>query len=113
MPVVPMTAPNEQFRTERRHPVPFTDSLIVELERLIPEHVPPGRVIHDPFGGEGKRLGALCDRLGLTFTGSDLEPWLDGDERTPMTSDLARALTETRSLLERVDPSVPDILENR
>lgn len=64
-----------------KHPVPFTDSIIEELANIIPAVVPTGHIIHDPFGGEGKRLGALCDRLGYVFTGVDLEPWLDGDSR--------------------------------
>jgi hypothetical protein len=29
--------------------------------------------VHDPFAGQGDRLGALCDRLGLTFTGTEIE----------------------------------------
>lgn len=67
--------------TADRHPAPFTDSIIERLETLLPEYVPAGHGIHDPFGGEGRRLGALCDRLGLTFTATDMEPWLDGDPR--------------------------------
>jgi hypothetical protein len=71
----------QQDRTESRHPAPFTDSIIDALAELIPEHVPTRWIIHDPFGGEGVRLGALCDRIGYEFTGTDLEPWLGGDSR--------------------------------
>lgn len=67
--------------TTGKHPAPFTDSIIEALADIIPERIPPWRIIHDPFAGEGKRLGALCDRLGYVFTGTDLEPWLDADPR--------------------------------
>jgi hypothetical protein len=67
--------------TDGKHPAPFTESIIDRLEVLIPKHIPPDRVIHDPFGGEGVRLGKLCDKLGYTFSGTDLENWRGGDER--------------------------------
>lgn len=67
--------------TANKHPAPFSEPIIEALADLIPEHVPPGWIVHDPFAGEGKRLGALCDRLGYKFSGSDLEPWLDADPR--------------------------------
>lgn len=70
--------------TENKHPAPYTDSLIETFAELLPTIVPPGHVIHDPFGGEGVRLGALCDRLGLLFSGTDLEPWKDGDPRVAL-----------------------------
>lgn len=68
-------------RTIDKHPAPFTDSIIEALATIIPSYVPPAHWIHDPFGGEGRRLGALCDRLGYEFTGTDLEAWLGGDPR--------------------------------
>lgn len=71
----------QQERTASRHPAPYTDAIIDALAELIPENVPPSWVIHDPFGGEGVRLGALCDRIGYEFSGTDLEPWLGGDPR--------------------------------
>ena len=64
-----------------KHPATFTDSIIEALEDLIPMMVDPWIIIHDPFAGEGKKLGALCDRLGYVFTGTDLESWLDADPR--------------------------------
>lgn len=63
------------------HPAPFTDTIIRELFDLICRYVPDGYGIHDPFGGEGTRLGALCDRLGYRFTATDLEVWKDHDPR--------------------------------
>lgn len=67
--------------TADKHPAPFTESIIERLEDLIPRYVPDDRIIHDPFGGEGVRLGRLCDNLGYTFSGTDLENWLGGDPR--------------------------------
>lgn len=67
--------------TDGKHPAPFTDSIIERLADLIPANIPVGYVIHDPFAGEGIRLGALCDRIGYPFTGTDLEAWLDADPR--------------------------------
>jgi hypothetical protein len=29
--------------------------------------------VHDPFAGTGRRLGKLCDALGLRFTGTEIE----------------------------------------
>lgn len=71
-------------RTTNKHPAPFTDSLIQALADLIPSVVPRSFGIHDPFGGEGRRLATLCDHLGYTFTGTDLEPWKDGDRRVAL-----------------------------
>jgi hypothetical protein len=67
--------------TDNKHPAPFTESIIEALSEWIPVWVPEGNGIHDPFAGDGRRLGALCDRLGFTFTGTDLEDWRDSDER--------------------------------
>lgn len=67
--------------TAGKHPAPFTESIIERLGVIIPKVVPDGRTIHDPFGGEGVRLGALCDRIGYEFSGTDLEMWQDGDPR--------------------------------
>lgn len=65
----------------RKHFCPYHPAIIEALAELIPAHVPIGHTIHDPFAGEGVRLGALCDRLGYTFTGTDLIPWLARDIR--------------------------------
>lgn len=47
---------------------------------------------HDPFAGTGERLGSLCDEMGVTFSGTELEGvfirdprvW-PGDSRDPWT----------------------------
>lgn len=64
-----------------KHPAPYTDSIIDALADIIPSNVPPGHWIHDPFAGDGTRLRALCDRLGYTFTGTDIEAWPGSDDR--------------------------------
>jgi hypothetical protein len=40
-----------------------------------------GLPVHDPFAGTGVRLGALCDRLRLDFTGTELVGAFIVDER--------------------------------
>jgi len=52
------------------HPARFSREIIAELGELIP----PSQHVHDPFGGTGERLGVLCDHLGVTFTGTEIEP---------------------------------------
>jgi hypothetical protein len=37
--------------------------------------------VHDPFAGTGERLGQLCDTLGLSFTGTEIEPEFIVDPR--------------------------------
>lgn len=70
--------------TVGRHPAQFSDTIIEELSVLIPAFIPFDEIIHDPFAGEGTRLGALCDRLGRTFSGTDLEHWVGRDERVTL-----------------------------
>lgn len=37
--------------------------------------------VHDCYGGDGTRLGALCDQLDVVFTAGDLEDWPGRDRR--------------------------------
>lgn len=67
--------------TVGKNPAPFSDSVIEALRVLIPKYVSQSYEIHDPFAGEGMKLGALCDRLGYRFTGIDLECWDESDPR--------------------------------
>jgi hypothetical protein len=61
------------------HPAEFSPEVLAVIEplvvRLAPAHV------HDPFAGRGVRLAALCDRLGVTFTGTDIEHYTGADAR--------------------------------
>lgn len=69
--------------TKAKHPVPYSEPIIEALGPLLIEHAPLTRIVgvHDPYAGEGVRLGALADRLGYTFTGTDLEEWEGHDAR--------------------------------
>lgn len=87
------------------HPAQFTESIIDELEVLIPKFVPAGRIIHDPFAGAGVRLGALCDRLGYEFTGTDLEAWREGDSRVAVGNSRYAASYPTRPHAEVTSPT--------
>lgn len=67
--------------TADTHPAPFSVEIITALRKLLPSWVPTSVPIHDPFAGEGVRLGLLCDQLGYTFSGTDLEAWEGADRR--------------------------------
>jgi hypothetical protein len=64
------------------HPAQFSPEIVALLATLIY----PGERVHDPFAGLGLRLGALCDQIGATFTGCDIEPW-DGRDPRVQTAD--------------------------
>jgi hypothetical protein len=59
------------------HPAEYSPAVLEVIRTLLR----PGERVHDPFAGRGIRLGALCDELGCTFSGTDIEPWEDRDER--------------------------------
>jgi hypothetical protein len=63
--------------SDRIHPVRYSPEVIAVLRKLIYA----GEHIHDPFAGDGTRLAALCDELGATFTGTDIERWQGRDSR--------------------------------
>lgn len=75
------------------HPARFTPAI---LDAVRPYLELLGLPVHDPFAGEGRRLGALCDELGLVFTGCDIEPWSDRDERV-LVGDSRRSWTYPES----------------
>ena len=62
------------------HPAQFSPEVIEVLRDLIR----PGEHIHDPFAGTGLRLGALCDELGATYSGGDIEDWPGHDPRVAL-----------------------------
>ena len=74
------------------HPAEFSPEVIDVLAELIR----PGEHVHDPYGGRGLRLGALCDRLGATFTATDIEDWPGADSRV-----VAGQLRRCRSPIRR------------
>lgn len=59
------------------HPARFS-KIIVEMMQIM---VLPGIHLHDPFAGTGERLGALADKLGCTFSGTEIEASLIIDRR--------------------------------
>jgi hypothetical protein len=65
----PITAP---------HPCPYTDEILAAIAPILRAWRLP---VHDPFAGEGRRLGHLCDWFGLDFTGTELEPEFIVDRR--------------------------------
>lgn len=62
------------------HPAQFSPEVIVVLANL----VAPGEHVHDPFAGTGLRLGALCDKIGATYSGGDIEDWPGHDRRVAL-----------------------------
>jgi hypothetical protein len=56
-----------------RHPCQYSPEVLAVLAELIE----PGDHVHDPFAGPGIRLGPLCDQIGATFSGCEIEspPW--------------------------------------
>lgn len=67
--------------TAGAHPAPYSVEIINALRNILPTVLPRATIVHDPFAGDGKRLGALCDELGLPFSGCDIEDWPGRDER--------------------------------
>src|SRR5262245_3375442 len=61
------------------HPSEFSPE-VLDVVRPILEQYAPARV-HDPYAGRGSRLAKLCDALGITFTGSDIESYEGADAR--------------------------------
>ncbi len=64
------------------HGAQYSTEIIAALAALDP---PLEGRIHDPFAGTGQRLGQLCDRLGLTFTGTEIEQSFIVDSRASRT----------------------------
>jgi hypothetical protein len=60
------------------HPARWTPAVLDAMEPVIADLRLP---VHDPFAGTGERLGQLCDTLGLSFTGTEIEPEFAVDQR--------------------------------
>lgn len=60
------------------HPCRWTPAILDAITPVIAEL---GLPVHDPFAGTGERLSALCDELGVRFTGTELEPEFAVDPR--------------------------------
>jgi hypothetical protein len=70
--------PAELDRPGTTHPCRWTPAILAALEPAVAEL---GLAVHDPFAGTGVRLGQLCDRLGLAFTGTEIEAPFTVDPR--------------------------------
>jgi hypothetical protein len=63
------------------HPARFSPEDIDALEPILKEI---GLPVFDCFGGTGERLGQLCDRISLEFSGVELEPeWITDSRIRP------------------------------
>ena len=69
-----------------KHPAPYSPEVLAALRSTLCAENGQLRLgdalhVHDPFAGEGVRLGALCDEIGVAFTGSEIEPEFIIDQR--------------------------------
>ena len=65
-----------------KHPAEFSPEVIEAIRTILINY---GVLdVHDPFAGRGVRLGALCDQLGIHFTGTDIERYADPDPRVSL-----------------------------
>jgi hypothetical protein len=60
------------------HPAKWSPEILAVIAPVIRARRLP---VHDPFAGTGDRLGQLCAQLGLTFTGTEIEPEFARDSR--------------------------------
>lgn len=51
------------------HPAQYSPEVLAAIRDLLDTDV----LVHDPFAGAGERLGALCDELGIEFSGTEIE----------------------------------------
>lgn len=60
------------------HPAQWSPQILDAIRPVLQRfHLP----VHDPFAGTGVRLGALCDDIGLTFTGTEMVGAFIADDR--------------------------------
>jgi hypothetical protein len=79
------------------HPTPWSPQILEHIGPILREW---GLPVHDPFAGEGQRLGVLCDLLGLPFSGTELqEPFIIDPRVKPGDSTLAETYPEGRYAL--------------
>lgn len=70
-----------------KHPCQFSKEVLDVIEPMIR----PGEHVHDPFAGPGFRLAALCDKVGATFSGGELEDWPEGHDPRVVIGDAGNA----------------------
>jgi len=69
------------------HPCQWSPEVLEVLKGKLMRFRKPLHV-HDPFAGTGVRLGKLCDEIGATFSGADIEDWEGRDERVKVITSL-------------------------
>jgi hypothetical protein len=62
-----------------KHPARFSKAVLTAIRPHLLNLTPTQ--VHDPFAGPGNRLAALCDDLGIPFSGCDIEDWPGKDHR--------------------------------
>lgn len=63
---------------DSHHPSRFSPRVLEVIQPYLRDLNLP---VHDPFAGTGVRLGALCNELGLSFSGAEIEPEFIQDGR--------------------------------
>lgn len=81
---------------EKAHPAQFNEQVLRVLESSLTKW---GVHVHDPFAGPGVRLATLCDSLGLSYTGTEIEREFIVDRRV-RNGDSTRARTYPRLELD-------------
>lgn len=62
----------------KHHPAQWSPEILAVIAPFLKDL---GMPVHDPFAGTGVRLGALCDELGLAFSGTEIAAGFIVDER--------------------------------
>jgi hypothetical protein len=99
----PQGNPSEQ--SGKVHPARWSHEI---LEVIAPIIAGLNLPVHDPFAGTGQRLGELCDRLGLTFTGTEIEPEFIVDARVIAGDSTDPATYPTREHVAVTSPVYPN-----
>jgi hypothetical protein len=92
-------------RAAPKHPARFSEQLLPVLAGPLAAW---GLPVHDPFAGTGERLGGLCDQLGLTFTGAEIEPEWIVDERVARGDSTEASTYPTGEYVIATSPSYPN-----
>lgn len=58
------------MRAASAHPAPYSETILNRFRIILTGSDLP---VHDPYAGEGARLGALCTELGIEFSGTEIE----------------------------------------
>jgi hypothetical protein len=98
--LIPPLRPRKTKAADNRHPCQYSPEVLEILAKLIRA----GDHVHDPFAGTGLRLGQLCDQLGATYSGTDIDDWPGHDRRVVVADALNPASYPTGSFLLVTSP---------